>query len=79
MLGCASYCKDHKSATYSKVKGRMLVCGANILYQKYTRYHWFCDGLRRFYNNYENKIYTCLKCKPFHPNSDMLRLTNRFL
>ena len=35
-LGCAAYCKDYKSPTYSKVKGRMLVCGANLLCQKYT-------------------------------------------
>ncbi len=78
-LGCAAYCKDHKSPTYSKVKGRMLVCGANLLCQKYTRYHWFCEGFRRFYNNYENKIYVCLKCRPVHPNSDMLKITNGFL
>jgi hypothetical protein len=74
--------KDHKSPTYSKVKGRMLVCGANLLCQKYTRYHWFCEGFRRLYNNYEKKIYACPKCRPIHQISDisdMLKLTNGFL
>jgi hypothetical protein len=44
------------SPTYSKVKGRMLVCDANILCQKYTIYHWFCEGFRKLNNNYEKKI-----------------------
>jgi hypothetical protein len=38
-LGRADYCKDHRTPTYSKVKESILVCGANLLCQKYTRYH----------------------------------------
>jgi hypothetical protein len=52
----------------------MLVCGANLLCQKYTRYHWCCEGFRRLYNNYEKKIDVGFKCRPVHPNSDMPKL-----
>jgi hypothetical protein len=57
----------------------MLVCGANLLCQKYTRYHWFCEGFRRLYNNYEKKIDVGFKCRPVHPNSDMPKLKKWFL
>jgi hypothetical protein len=78
-LGRAAYCKAHRTPTYSKVTRRMLVCGATLLCQKYTRYHWFCGGFRRLYNNYEKKIDVGFKCRQVHPRSDMLRLTNGFL
>jgi hypothetical protein len=73
-LGRADYCKDHRTPTYSIVKGSMLVSGANLLCQKYTKYHWCCEGFRRLYNNYENKIDVGFKCRPVHPNSDMPKL-----
>jgi hypothetical protein len=57
----------------------MLVWGAYLLCQKYTRYHWFCEEFRRLYNNYEKKIDVGFKCRPVHPNSDMLKLKKWFL
>jgi hypothetical protein len=46
------------------------------LCQKYTIYHWFCEGFRRLSNNYEKKIDVGFKYRPVHPNSDMPKLKN---
>lgn len=76
-LGCSSYCKDNRSPSFKRVKGKFIVCDANLICGPNTRYHFFCEGFRRKPDNLKTK-YACKKCRAVHPDKENLDHENGF-
>ena len=76
-LGCSSYCKDDRAPSFSRIKGKLIMCDANLVCGPNTHYHYFCEGFRRKPNNLKTK-YACKKCREVHPDKENLVLENGF-
>ena len=78
-LGCLSYCKDSHAPNFSKVKGQILICDANLLCAPNTGYHYFCEGFRRLPKEKDSlPCYACKKCMTVHPQKKDICVNNGF-
>ena len=77
ILGCKEFCKNDKASNYSKVKGELIACDANLLCEPNTWYHLYCEGFRKVPCNQtlEGLNYACRKCRQVHPDKENL-ITN---
>ncbi|XP_069122147.1 uncharacterized protein [Argopecten irradians] len=69
LLGCKDYCKDDKAPKYSRVRGKLIACDANIVCLPNSWFHLYCEGHRRVPKS-TNQSYACNKCRKEMPNKE---------
>ena len=79
VLGCTTYCKDHRAPNFSKVKGQIIMCDSNLICPPNTGYHYFCEGFRRLPKEQDYlPYYACSKCRAIHPEKENISVNNGF-
>ena len=79
VLGCTTYCKDHRAPNFSKVKGQIIMCDSNLICPPNTGYHFFCEGFRRLPKEQDYlPYYACSKCRAIHPEKENISVNNGF-
>ena len=83
VLGCKKMCIDGKQSCYSRIKGVMVACDANIACESNSWFHLSCEGYRRIpaqlADNKAKVQYVCTKCRIQHEKKEELELNKGFM
>ena len=83
VLGCKKMCIDGKQSCYSRIKGVMVACDANIACESNSWFHLSCEGYRRIpaqlADNKAKVQYVCTKCRIQHEKKEELEVNKGFM